>query len=30
MPQSGMTLLDGILETAQGFGRETPRAVIVP
>jgi len=31
MPQSGMTLLDGILETAQGLAkRETPRAVIVP
>lgn len=30
MPQSGMTLLDGILETAQGLARrETPRAVIV-
>ena len=31
MPQSGMTLLDGILETSQGLAkRETPRAVIVP
>jgi VWFA-related protein len=31
MPQSGMTLLDAILETAQGLSRrETPRAVIVP
>jgi len=31
MPQSGMTLLDAIVETAQGLGRrETPRAVIVP
>ena len=31
MPQSGMTLLDGIIETTQGLGRrETPRAVIVP
>lgn len=30
MPASGMTLLDGIYETAQGLGRrETPRAVIV-
>lgn len=31
MPQSGMTLLDAILETTQGLSRrETPRAVIVP
>jgi VWFA-related protein len=31
MPQSGMTLLDGILETSQGLARrETPRAVIIP
>jgi VWFA-related protein len=31
MPNSGMTLLDGVLETSQGLGkRETPRAVIVP
>ena len=31
MPQSGMTLLDAILETSQGLARrETPRAVIVP
>jgi VWFA-related protein len=31
MPQSGMTLLDAIIETSQGLGRrETPRAVIVP
>jgi Ca-activated chloride channel homolog len=31
MPQSGMTLLDAVLETSQGLGRrETPRAVIVP
>jgi VWFA-related protein len=31
MTQSGMTLLDGIAETAQGLRkRETPRAVIVP
>ena len=31
MPQSGMTLLDAVIETAQGLGkRETPRAVIVP
>jgi VWFA-related protein len=31
MPQSGMTFLDAVLETAQGLGRrETPRAVIVP
>jgi VWFA-related protein len=31
MPQSGMTLLDGILETTQGLSRrETPRAVIIP
>jgi VWFA-related protein len=31
MPQSGMTLLDGILETTQGLARrETPRAVIIP
>jgi VWFA-related protein len=31
MPQSGMTLLDAIVETAQGLERrETPRAVIVP
>ena len=31
MPQSGMTLLDAIVETSQGLGRrETPRAVIVP
>ncbi len=31
MPQSGMTLLDGIIETTQGLARrETPRAVIVP
>jgi VWFA-related protein len=31
MPQSGMTLLDAVLETAQGLARrETPRAVIVP
>ena len=31
MPNSGMTLLDAVLETAQGLGkRETPRAVIVP
>jgi VWFA-related protein len=31
MTQSGMTLLDGIFETAQGLRkRETPRAVIVP
>jgi VWFA-related protein len=31
MPQSGMTLLDAIVETTQGMGRrETPRAVIVP
>jgi VWFA-related protein len=31
MPQSGMTLLDAILETAQGLARrETPRAVIIP
>jgi VWFA-related protein len=31
MPQSGMTLLDGIAETARGLERrETPRAVVVP
>jgi VWFA-related protein len=31
MPQSGMTLLDAVLETSQGLARrETPRAVIVP
>src|SRR6187549_2139741 len=31
MPGSGMTLLDGIVETTQGLARrETPRAVIVP
>ena len=31
MPRSGMTLLDGIVETSQGLDRrETPRAVIVP
>jgi hypothetical protein len=31
MPSSGMTLLDGIIETAKGLERrETPRAVIVP
>jgi len=31
MPNSGMTLLDAVLETAQGLSRrETPRAVIVP
>jgi VWFA-related protein len=31
MPQSGMTLLDAILEVSQGLARrETPRAVIVP
>jgi VWFA-related protein len=31
MPQSGATLLDGIVETAQGLKRrETPRAVILP
>jgi VWFA-related protein len=31
MPNSGMTLLDGVLETSQGLAkRETPRAVIVP
>jgi VWFA-related protein len=31
MPQSGMTLLDAVLETSQGLSRrETPRAVIVP
>jgi VWFA-related protein len=31
MPQSGMTLLDAVYETAQGLARrETPRAVIVP
>jgi VWFA-related protein len=31
MSQSGMTLLDGIYETARGLSRrETPRAVIVP
>lgn len=31
MPQSGMTLLDAILETTQGLSRrETPRAVIIP
>ena len=31
MPNSGMTLLDAVLETSQGIGkRETPRAVIVP
>lgn len=31
MSSSGMTLLDGIVETAQGLQkRETPRAVIVP
>jgi VWFA-related protein len=31
MPQSGMTLLDAVIETAQGLGkRDTPRAVIVP
>jgi VWFA-related protein len=31
MPQSGMTLLDAVLETTQGLARrETPRAVIVP
>ena len=31
MPQSGMTLLDGIFETSRGLSkRETPRAVIVP
>jgi VWFA-related protein len=31
MPQSGMTLLDGIVETANGLARrEGPRAVIVP
>lgn len=31
MPNSGMTLLDGIVETTQGLARrETPRAVIVP
>jgi VWFA-related protein len=30
MPQSGMTLLDGIAEVSQGLGkRETPRAVLV-
>ena len=30
-PQSGMTLLDGIIETVKGLDRrETPRAVIVP
>ena len=30
-PQSGMTLLDGIVETVKGLQkRETPRAVIVP
>ena len=30
-PQSGMTLLDGIFETANGLQRrETPRAVVVP
>jgi VWFA-related protein len=31
MPRSGMTLLDALVETAQGLARrETPRAVIVP
>ena len=31
MPQSGMTLLDAILETTQGLARrESPRAVIIP
>jgi VWFA-related protein len=31
MPQSGMTLLDAVLETSQGLSRrETTRAVIVP
>ena len=31
MPNSGMTLLDAVLETAEGLAkRETPRAVIVP
>jgi VWFA-related protein len=31
MPQSGMTLLDAIVETSQGLSRrETPRAVMVP
>ena len=31
MPQSGMTLLDAVVETSQGLSkRETPRAVIVP
>jgi VWFA-related protein len=31
MPQSGMTLLDAIVETSQGLARrETPRAVMVP
>ena len=31
MPQSGMTLLDAVLEISQGLARrETPRAVIVP
>jgi VWFA-related protein len=31
MPQSGATLLDGIVETSQGMKRrETPRAVILP
>jgi hypothetical protein len=31
MPSSGMTLLDGIIETSKGLERrETPRAVIVP
>ena len=31
MPNSGMTLLDGLVETAKGLERrETPRAVIVP
>jgi VWFA-related protein len=31
MPQSGMTLLDGLAETAQGLERrESPRAAIVP
>lgn len=31
MPQTGMTLLDGIYETARGLERrETPRAVIIP
>lgn len=31
LPNSGMTLLDAVVETSQGLGkRETPRAVIVP